>query len=359
MSLQEELERLQQKANQLKKVASAAASKRLEQADKALGEVKTSIKKIPSALENTWEDTKEFLTSEEAASVVKVATKANKTATQLHSSIESIKKLHKTINAFADTTLAEDGKESDKYKRYIKMSEGVQSILKEVGKLKGNVDKLAKIENSHLTKQIKDKAALLEKINRVLKWAEYLADDAPVQNFINNPDDYKAGKAWATHVGKGFTLIGDTIEAIPVPDGPLKDVIKYFSGVAKTAPKLIDAYIGALDMKFDRIEKEAGFSLTGGNKHHITDGNERLYEGAFAFIYANCYYDKTGLKALLEAEKDLLMDADLTAAYRLDQLKKKIIALQVADESNEAYAEWLTLLEDNRATILHLGANER
>ncbi len=188
---------------------------------------------------------------------------------------------------------------------------------------------------------------------------EYLADDAPVQNFIDNPDDYEAGKAWAQHVGKGFTLIGDTIEAIPVPDGPLKDIIKYFSGVAKTAPKLIDAYISAMDMKFERIEKEAGFSLTSGSKHYVSNGNERLYEGAFAFIYSGVYHDKTGLKALLEAEKSMLSDTSLTAEYRLDQLEKKIVAMSVEDPNNEAYAEWLALLQQQRSQIMRLGASER
>ncbi|BDS12871.1 hypothetical protein [Aureispira anguillae] len=364
----EEIEKLEKKLETLGQYANDKAQKKIAAAKQDLAKLKAKGKNVAA-------DLKETISGKEAATLVSTIAKANKTSKQLVGVIQSLVKIKKNIDTFAEQLVVEGLDTEDnktKYNRYLKMSKLIASFLTELGKLKTNLDKLAQLKDSQLTAGISKTADYLTKLNKLLRAVLYLADDSTVKNFANNPESYAAAKAWAKHSADGFNMIGDIIESIPVPNGPMKDIIKYFSGVAKTGPKLIDAFIGAVDIKIKKIEESSGIKLFHSTKHYFheeiidpKDGKKkRLFEGAFIGLFAQrttISSENESLKDLMQKHRDVLTDFSKTAAFRIDFLKKLILKKKANPnhpEDVEIYDEWLNTINEEKDNILKLEQGE-
>ena len=70
-----------------------------------------------------------------------------------------------------------------------------------------------------------------------------------IWNFINNPESFEAAEAWGEHMIEGFGKIANLIDKIPVPAGPLKDILSIFKGTVTSAQGLIKQFINATKIK--------------------------------------------------------------------------------------------------------------
>jgi archaellum component FlaC len=294
---------------------------------------------------------------EEIKTIGTLVSKISSTAAKVKTMYEELTGLQKSINALAKEA-EKEGKDSyEKRDKYVKMYGSLLQIGKHVKGLKEQLDKLAKNDDSKVTEALGTALSKAEKIEKLLKFTNYLADDRTLKAYHANPNNFKAAKAWAEHAGKGFELIAGFVDFLPDKE-PIGSLKKYYKGMLKAGPALIKAFSNAIELRLKQLDEADGDNYT--DYKHKTD----KYAGAMMPLFVS-FRNNTetlggySMTMLLDEDRTTLMNADNPIKDRISHIKAKIVILKSKNPADAEIADrWLKQIEDLRAHMEQLAVNE-